>query len=123
MTYYAHSRATRQARWAIILTPLRRVTTFKMYLFFIYFFYIFAIKYFHIYTVGVVEVEMQKLRELRHRRVLTLHELGERSGVAYNTIWRLENGKSGAQPRTIRKLAAALGVEPEELVRVGGRDA
>ncbi len=94
-----------------------------MYLFFIYFFYIFAIKYFHIYTVGVVEVEMQKLRELRHRRVLTLHELGERSGVAYNTIWRLENGKSGAQPRTIRKLAAALGVEPEELVRVGGRDA
>ncbi len=66
---------------------------------------------------------MRKLRELRQRRVLTLHELEERSGVAYNTIWRLENGRSGAQPRTIRKLAAALGVDPEELVIVEGSDA
>ena len=65
---------------------------------------------------------MAKLKELRQRRVLTLHELGERSGVAYNTIWRLENAKTGAQPRTIRKLAAALGVEPEELVEMGGND-
>ncbi len=65
---------------------------------------------------------MTKLRELRRRRVLTLHELEESSGVSYNTIWRLENGRTGAQPRTIRKLAAALGVEPEELVRVGGDD-
>ena len=61
---------------------------------------------------------MRKLRELRQRRVLTLHELEERSGVAYNTIWRLENGRTRAQPRTIRKLAAALGVDPEELVKV-----
>ena len=65
---------------------------------------------------------MQKLRELRQRRVLTLHELGERSGVAYNTIWRLENGKSGAHPSTIRKLAAALAVDPKELVKAGGSD-
>ncbi len=66
----------------------------------------------------MAEVDVGKLKELRQRRVLTLHELGERSGVSYNTVWRLENGKTGAQPRTIRKLAAALGVEPEELVRV-----
>ena len=65
---------------------------------------------------------MRKLRELRQRRVLTLHELEERSGVAYNTIWRLENGKTGAQPRTIRKLATALGVDPEELVMVENSD-
>jgi len=71
----------------------------------------------------MVEVNMRKLRELRQRRVLTLHELEERSGVAYNTIWRLENGKTGAQPRTIRKLAAALGVEAEELVKVESSDA
>ena len=63
---------------------------------------------------------MGRLKELRDRRVLTLHEPEERSGVSYNTIWRLENGKTGAQPRTIRKLAAALGVEPEVLVRTGG---
>jgi transcriptional regulator with XRE-family HTH domain len=82
-----------------------------------------VLKYIYRYTVGMVEVDMQKLRELRHRRVLTLHELGERSGVAYNTIWRLENGRTGAQPRTIRKLAAALRVEPEELIRIEGSDA
>jgi DNA-binding XRE family transcriptional regulator len=76
----------------------------------------------HKYTAGMVEVNVGKLKELRDRRVLTLHELEERSGVAYNTIWRLENGKTGAQPRTIRKLAKALGVEAEELVRVRGSD-
>ena len=75
------------------------------------------------YTTFLVEVNVQKLRELRQRSVLTLRELEARSGVAYNTIWRLENGKTGAQPRTIRKLAAALGVEPEELVKVVGSDA
>ena len=71
---------------------------------------------------AMVEVNVGKLKELRQRRVLTLHELEEVSGVSYNTIWRLENGKTGAQPRTIRKLAVALGVEPEELVVVGGSD-
>ena len=55
--------------------------------------------------------------------MLTLRELEKRSGVAYNTIWHLENGKRGAQPRTIRKLAEALGVAPEELVKVEGSDA
>jgi transcriptional regulator with XRE-family HTH domain len=43
-------------------------------------------------------------------------ELSERSGVSRATIAELELGKHGAQPRTRRKLAAALGVEPWELV-------
>lgn len=66
---------------------------------------------------------MQRLKALRQQRVLTLRELEERSGVAYNTIWHLENGKRGAQPRTLRKLAEALGVSPEELVKVEAGDA
>jgi transcriptional regulator with XRE-family HTH domain len=65
----------------------------------------------------MVEVNMDRLKALRHQRVLTLRELEQRSGVAYNTIWHLENGKRGAQPRTLRKLARALDVEPEELVK------
>ena len=67
---------------------------------------------------------MQRLRELRRLRVLTLRELEEESGVSYNTIWRLENGHRQARPSTIRRLAAALGVEPSELVVAGegGRD-
>jgi transcriptional regulator with XRE-family HTH domain len=65
----------------------------------------------------MVEVNVDRLKALRHQRVLTLRELEQRSGVAYNTIWHLENGKRGAQPRTLRKLARALNVEPEQLVK------
>jgi transcriptional regulator with XRE-family HTH domain len=65
-----------------------------------------------------MEVDVQKLRELRRRRVLTLRELEKESGVSYNTIWRIENGYREARPSTIRKLAAALGIEAEELVKI-----
>jgi transcriptional regulator with XRE-family HTH domain len=63
------------------------------------------------------EVDMAKLKELRRLRVLSLHELEEKSGVSYNTIWRLENGKTAAHPRTIRKLAEALDVNPSDLLK------
>ena len=64
-----------------------------------------------------VEVDGAKLRELRRRRMLSLRELGERSGVAFDNINKLENEKRRAQPRTLRKLAEALGVEPHELMK------
>ena len=62
---------------------------------------------------------MHRLRELRRQKVLSMRELEEMSGVSYNTIWRLENGLTGAQPRTIRKIAEVLGVEPAELISEG----
>jgi transcriptional regulator with XRE-family HTH domain len=64
-----------------------------------------------------MEVNVARLRELRRQRVLSMRELEERSGVSYNTIWRLENGLTGAQPRTIRRLAEVFGVDPAELVK------
>jgi len=70
-----------------------------------------------------MEVDMGKLRELRRRRVLTMEELAEKADVGLNTVWRLEHGVMGAQPRTIRKLAKALDVEPEDLVKIGDGDA
>jgi len=66
-----------------------------------------------------MEVNVERLRELRREQVLSLRELEEKSGVSYNTIWRIEAGRQGAQPRTIRKLAGALGVEPAELITEG----
>ena len=60
---------------------------------------------------------MERLKELRRERVLSLRELEGRSGVSYNTIWRIEDGRQGAHPRTVRKLAEAIGVEPSELPR------
>ncbi len=67
-----------------------------------------------------MEVDVARLRELRQRRVLSMRELGERSGVSYNTVYRLENGLTAAHPRTLRKLAAALKVDPSELVKTHG---
>ena len=60
---------------------------------------------------------MERLRELRREQVLSLRELEERSGVSFNTIWRIEDGRQGAHPRTIRKLADSLGVRPYELIK------
>ena len=58
-----------------------------------------------------------KVRHLRELRSLSLRELSDLSGVNYNAIWRIEVGRTGAQPRTIRRLAQALGVEPPELMK------
>ena len=63
-----------------------------------------------------MEVNVERLRELRRRRVLTLRELGARADVSYATIHRLETGHKQARPSTIRKLARPFGVEPEELL-------
>jgi len=57
-----------------------------------------------------------RLRKLRERASFSQMELSERSGVSRATIADLELGKRGAQPKTRRKLAKALGVEPWELV-------
>ncbi len=58
-----------------------------------------------------------QLKRLRQEQALSLRDLARRSGVAYDTINRLELGKQDAQPRTIRRLADALGVEPKELMK------
>jgi transcriptional regulator with XRE-family HTH domain len=61
-------------------------------------------------------LKTKRLRELRERASFSQMELSELSGVSRATIADLELGKRGAQPRTRRKLAKALGVEPWELV-------
>jgi transcriptional regulator with XRE-family HTH domain len=64
---------------------------------------------------GRVRVDAEALRRLREGYPLTVRELGERSGVSHNTITEIEN-RHTANPSTVRKLAAALGVEPGELM-------
>jgi transcriptional regulator with XRE-family HTH domain len=68
------------------------------------------------YATGM-EVNVTRLKALRQHRVLSMRELAEESGLNYNTIWRLENGLTGAHPRTLRRLAGVLGVDPSELVK------
>jgi transcriptional regulator with XRE-family HTH domain len=65
----------------------------------------------------IMEVDGMKVRHLRERRSLSIRELSDLSGVNYNAIWRIEVGRTGAQPRTVRRLAEAFGVEPYELMK------
>jgi transcriptional regulator with XRE-family HTH domain len=54
---------------------------------------------------------------LRVERALSLRALAEQSGMAFDTINKLELGHRPARLVTIRKLADALGVEPKELMK------
>lgn len=56
-----------------------------------------------------------RLRELRLRRLLTQEDLAKKSGVGVTTIIRVEAGREG-RISTLRRLAAALDVSPEELL-------
>jgi len=59
---------------------------------------------------------MPTLRELREEAVLSQLELAELAGVARTTIGGLERGaRKKPHPRTIRKLAKALGCRPQEI--------
>src|SRR5215203_1936528 len=58
-----------------------------------------------------------RLKQLREEAVLTVHELAEASGVSDDTISKIENGQRVARPNTLRKLADALDVSPQELRR------
>ena len=63
------------------------------------------------------EIDGARLRGLRRGRALSQRDVSRMTGIAFDTISRLETGKQRAQPRTIRKLADALGVEPRELMK------
>ena len=59
----------------------------------------------------------KKLKEVRDRRLLSQRELAEKAGLSPTTILKLEDDRvKEPHPRTIRKLAEALGVDPAELV-------
>jgi transcriptional regulator with XRE-family HTH domain len=57
------------------------------------------------------------LRTARQKAGLTQSELAELAGVGRGTVHRLETLERGGYPRTLRKLATALGVTPAQLVR------
>ena len=59
---------------------------------------------------------LSRLKEYREKRMLTQHELAERSAVSRATIARLETTDTRATPKTARKLAEALKVKPQTLV-------
>ena len=65
----------------------------------------------------MVKVDGRKLRAWRERRLLTLRELGELSGVWFHTIHAIEVGNQEPRASTVRKLIAALGITAEDVLR------
>ncbi|GBD17683.1 hypothetical protein HRbin27_00167 [bacterium HR27] len=71
-------------------------------------------------------MEVKPLRAWRYARALGLRELSRITGLSPQTITALEHGRSRGYPATWRKLASALGVEPEQILeyrRAVGLDA
>ena len=63
------------------------------------------------------ELDGEKLRTLRRTRNLSQLELAVQAGTTQATISELERNRRRVQYRTARRLAAALGVGPEELLK------
>jgi transcriptional regulator with XRE-family HTH domain len=67
-------------------------------------------------TFPSVEVNVEKLVELRINKGLSQNRLAQLSGVSQTAIWKIEHG-GGANPATLKKLADVLGVKPVDLLK------
>ena len=63
--------------------------------------------------------KLDRLRSVRESRFMTQQDLAELASLTVSTISRIEAGKEEARFSTVKKLAAALGVEPGALVEGG----
>jgi transcriptional regulator with XRE-family HTH domain len=64
----------------------------------------------------VDSVAIPGLKAARVRKLLTQEQLAETAGLGRSTLARIEAGAPAAL-RTVRRLAEALGVNPEVLMR------
>jgi transcriptional regulator with XRE-family HTH domain len=65
---------------------------------------------------STVEVDVDKLRELRINQGLSQRRLADLAGLANTSVWKIEQG-GGANPATLKKLADVLEVRPVDLLR------
>jgi transcriptional regulator with XRE-family HTH domain len=61
-------------------------------------------------------LDAERVKEWRHRRMLSQQEVADRAGTSLFTVQRIERGEGNVRPKTGRGLAAALGVPIEELL-------
>jgi transcriptional regulator with XRE-family HTH domain len=65
----------------------------------------------------MVNMDLPNLRAVRLHRLLTQADLAKLVGMTTASISRLETGNSRARISTVRRLAAALNVRADELLR------
>ena len=65
---------------------------------------------------GLIEVDAEALRTGRERAGYSVDDVSRRTGVDPATLHRIEDGPAKhVRPATLRRLAKALGIEPEQL--------
>lgn len=76
--------------------------------------------------IAAVKLDGEKVRQARERAFLSKRELAREAELNRNTMTRIESGAAGegveVHPRTIRKLAAALSVDPATLTPESGEE-
>jgi transcriptional regulator with XRE-family HTH domain len=63
--------------------------------------------------LGVLPNRIKALRKERH---MTVEQLAERAGYSTGHVSNIENHKRGFTPRSLKKIAAVLGVKPAEIL-------
>jgi transcriptional regulator with XRE-family HTH domain len=58
----------------------------------------------------------KKIKELRNRKGFSQEELSEKSGLSLRTIQRVENGETEPRGDSLKRLAIAFDVNPDELI-------
>lgn len=64
---------------------------------------------------SVSKLDERSLRELRAERLMTIRELAQLAGVAPSTIYLIESGRSIPHLAVVRRIAAALKVDPQQV--------
>lgn len=64
----------------------------------------------------MVQIDGERLRQWRERRLLTLRALEAKSGVRFHTIHAIETGKQAPRISTLKKLLDALEIGPDEVM-------
>jgi len=63
-----------------------------------------------------MKINVKKLNLYQAEKCLTNKELKEESGVGLLTITMIKNGKRNANPKTVGKIAKALGINVSDLL-------
>jgi transcriptional regulator with XRE-family HTH domain len=58
----------------------------------------------------------KKIKDLRVKKAMSQEELAEKTGLSLRTIQRIENGETEPRGDSLKRIAIALSVTPEELL-------
>ncbi|CCJ33059.1 helix-turn-helix domain-containing protein [Caloramator australicus] len=65
-----------------------------------------------------IQVNVKRIKEIRIKKGWTIRDLGERAGINYAIVSKLENGKSSPRPKTAKAIADALEVDFDEIFKI-----